>query len=450
MHIKRNYFIEHLDIDHWRQFNHINMSLHPRVNIIAGVNGTGKTTLISILSSALGIRDLRRLEYQHTNMLISYFYSLIRFFSFREWFADGIIGNLKLSNGFSYRIFERHYTNTSCTWIPCEDLHGYRCSSDRFSLSRRFYSFFLRFVYLIWYILLCSTIGLLTIALTRSAFQYTILFQLVFAIIFIYISLEFISYIPVSGSFIYINVVQDILHFLKPNYIQQYEKNNVPLVKACLRITSNICPEANTLRLTDDNSRIIILSPSGLELDINQISHGYAAILEIVWRLCLLERFGLPYVVLMDEPEIHLHPGLQRRFLHNLIKSFPNAQFIIATHSPFIMGASSDAHVYILKQDKEGLVSSFFLSDLNKGGSANELLRDAFELTFTQGIWIEDEVRAILKEYIGAPITTALINEMHEKLRVVGLEQMLPEALSSLVSGEWLKTNETTANDKTD
>ncbi len=41
-----------------------------------------------------------------------------------------------------------------------------------------------------------------------------------------------------------------------------------------------------------------------------------------------------PAVVLIDEIELHLHPGLQRVILPRLQKVFPQAQFIVTTHSP--------------------------------------------------------------------------------------------------------------------
>lgn len=39
-------------------------------------------------------------------------------------------------------------------------------------------------------------------------------------------------------------------------------------------------------------------------------------------------------VVLIDEVDLHLHPGWQQRILPDLTRTFPNVQFIVTTHSP--------------------------------------------------------------------------------------------------------------------
>ncbi len=45
-------------------------------------------------------------------------------------------------------------------------------------------------------------------------------------------------------------------------------------------------------------------------------------------------------VVLIDEPETHLHPNWQKRLGFWLVAHFPNLQFIVTTHSPFICQAA--------------------------------------------------------------------------------------------------------------
>jgi len=54
-------------------------------------------------------------------------------------------------------------------------------------------------------------------------------------------------------------------------------------------------------------------------------------------------------VVLIDELDLHLHPGWQRTVVANLEKTFPNCQFIITTHSPQILGELPAESVMLLK-----------------------------------------------------------------------------------------------------
>lgn len=42
-------------------------------------------------------------------------------------------------------------------------------------------------------------------------------------------------------------------------------------------------------------------------------------------------------VVMIDEVDLHLHPGWQQSILADLTRTFPNIQFIVSTHSPQIV-----------------------------------------------------------------------------------------------------------------
>ena len=53
-------------------------------------------------------------------------------------------------------------------------------------------------------------------------------------------------------------------------------------------------------------------------------------------------------VVLIDELELHLHPGWQRRIVRNLTETFPKCQFIATTHSPQIIGEVEHDRIQIM------------------------------------------------------------------------------------------------------
>ncbi len=52
------------------------------------------------------------------------------------------------------------------------------------------------------------------------------------------------------------------------------------------------------------------------------------------------------FVLLLDEVEVHLHPGWQRRVIPMAERLFPNAQIIASTHSPFVIGSATDAWIH--------------------------------------------------------------------------------------------------------
>ena len=101
---------------------------------------------------------------------------------------------------------------------------------------------------------------------------------------------------------------------------------------------SNPHIEVNPLRLA--------VTINGETLDLMQLSDGYKTLLGLVIDLSM--RMGLANshlddplkaeaVVMIDEVDLHLHPSWQRRVLGDLLRTFSNTQFILTTHSPFVV-----------------------------------------------------------------------------------------------------------------
>uniref|UniRef100_UPI004048A512 AAA family ATPase n=1 Tax=Roseivirga sp. TaxID=1964215 RepID=UPI004048A512 len=84
----------------------------------------------------------------------------------------------------------------------------------------------------------------------------------------------------------------------------------------------------------------------GETLDVMQLSDGYKTLLGLVIDLSIRMGLANPHldnpltaeaVVMIDEVDLHLHPSWQRRVLGDLLRTFPNTQFILTTHSPFVV-----------------------------------------------------------------------------------------------------------------
>lgn len=85
---------------------------------------------------------------------------------------------------------------------------------------------------------------------------------------------------------------------------------------------------------------------NGETLDVMQLSDGYKTLLGLVIDLGIRMGLANPHldnpltaqaVVMIDEVDLHLHPSWQRRVLGDLLRTFPNTQFILTTHSPFVV-----------------------------------------------------------------------------------------------------------------
>lgn len=98
----------------------------------------------------------------------------------------------------------------------------------------------------------------------------------------------------------------------------------------------------------------------GKEFKFTELSDGYAAILDIVVDLILkmqsknslTRAYKKKGIVLIDEVETHLHLEMQKMIMPILTKVFPNIQFIVTTHSPFVLNSLENAVAYDLEHQE--------------------------------------------------------------------------------------------------
>ena len=121
--------------------------------------------------------------------------------------------------------------------------------------------------------------------------------------------------------------------------------------------------------LFEDDTLELIFNPNELNFLIHQqgkqpysfqnLSSGFSSILSIYAHLLMHTEYAeitpdeLEGVALIDELDAHLHVSLQRKIFPFLTKSFPNIQFIVTTHSPFVLTSVDDALIYDLTENRE-------------------------------------------------------------------------------------------------
>ncbi len=190
------------------------------------------------------------------------------------------------------------------------------------------------------------------------------------------------------------------------------------------------------LRELFDNDRLIlkfsleemcfkIKLPDREEFGLDEMASGYEALFDIFSEIVIrMEqqahlKYDLPGLVLIDEIELHLHIAWQKKVLPFLTKVFPNIQFIVATHSPFVVSSIESAVIYDLEKNilvedlssysYECLVDSLFsttaFSDVmgNKYGRYQELVEKAD----TRSISEDKELVDLIKYFKSIPIFMA-------------------------------------------
>jgi energy-coupling factor transporter ATP-binding protein EcfA2 len=111
----------------------------------------------------------------------------------------------------------------------------------------------------------------------------------------------------------------------------------------------------------------------GVSLALRELSDGYQAILVVLFDLILRYHFLFTELddpllgaatVVIDEVDLHLHPRWQRTVVAQLVALFPSTQFILTTHSPAVVqGAIDGKRRVVALQEEGGGVTARTLSD---------------------------------------------------------------------------------------
>ncbi|ENF7818477.1 AAA family ATPase [Enterobacter soli] len=120
--------------------------------------------------------------------------------------------------------------------------------------------------------------------------------------------------------------------------------------------------------------KIFLLQDNKEPFGLDQLSSGFSSILSIYADLLIkaeldkINKHEMNGIVLIDEIDAHLHVTLQKKVFSFFSSSFPNMQFIVTTHSPFVIQSVSDAIVFNLSTlDQMGDLSLYSYTSIIKG-----------------------------------------------------------------------------------
>ncbi|EOS7998690.1 AAA family ATPase, partial [Enterococcus hirae] len=144
--------------------------------------------------------------------------------------------------------------------------------------------------------------------------------------------------------------------------LEFYERENFELMK---KVFSIINPNIK-FKKADARNFEILLNDRGNEVYFEFESAGYKAIVFILLGIISEVEFRMldnkipakefAGVILIDEVDMHLHPAWQREIVRALKETFPNAQFIITTHSPSVLQDLESDEIIPLEIDEKNNV----------------------------------------------------------------------------------------------
>lgn len=124
--------------------------------------------------------------------------------------------------------------------------------------------------------------------------------------------------------------------------------------------------ESDLRNLFEDRDLELVFKSDSFSFEIHQphkepytfqtLSSGFSSIMavyaDLITKVSLrsIDPEELTGVVLIDEIDAHLHVSLQKKILSFLTQAFPRVQFIVSTHSPFVVSSIDDAVIYDLSK----------------------------------------------------------------------------------------------------
>ena len=202
------------------------------------------------------------------------------------------------------------------------------------------------------------------------------------------------------------NVIKDIPSYIatRRNYLATIEED-----LTMKEITNKVINEINgifdILELDvklkgfskDEKTMPIFENSAGEEFHINDLSSGEKQLFLRTLSIKMLEPKNS--IILIDEPELSLHPKWHQRIIEVYKKIGENNQIIIATHSPHILGSVSNENIFILYRNENRKIEAKTGDELysSYGQPVDRVLKDIMGLKSIRTPKIDKDLEELRK-----------------------------------------------------
>lgn len=415
-----------LSIKDWRQFSNIDIVFHEHLTVLTGANGAGKTTVLNLLSKSTGWNPQFVSSYEKDEKGVSKYFNSLKSLGQKIFikltstndnqaiknklgeleFSDGVICDLVLPDNITNGTYgieikggkteKGVYVNSHRPNFPYKAVKSVPTSvATRQQIYSKYNEFNKTFVF--------DTYRNANEVSATSLIKETLASLAIFG----YGNQSVIPNETARKLFEgYVNILRIVL---PPKLGFENISVNIPEVMLCTK-TGNF--------------------------PIDAVSGGISSIIDITWQLYMFADTSESFVALIDEPENHLHPELQKSFLGNLIKAFPNVQFIVATHNPFMISAVKESNVYVLDYNEEHKVFSTKLDYVNRAGTSNAILREVLGIDTSIPFWAENHLKQIIREYLAKDFTQDNLDNLRREMEEIGLAEFIPDTISQIAGGK--------------
>ena len=145
------------------------------------------------------------------------------------------------------------------------------------------------------------------------------------------------------------------------------------------------------IKSLNESSSIEVQTENGEWIPLRDLSYGYqtmtALLVDIGSRM--MDKYpesdnplAEPVIILIDEIDLHLHPKWQRQIMEQFSKYFPQAQFIVTSHSPLIVQAAEavNANIVVCRKDGDKVIIDNNPEEVKGWRIDQILISDLFDL----------------------------------------------------------------------
>jgi hypothetical protein len=401
-----------LTISGWRQFKNVHLTFHPRLTVLTGANGSGKTALLRLLARHFGwaypeLTVPTRDRAGGLIYLLSYLHALQELRTTAipigsiTYAPEGTVApiNAQPSQGPIYNTDIYNIQQVQGVFIPANRPDFIYQTVETIPLrpldSQQSYTRFL------------------DARRSRAMSQYS-QFSEVYHLKETLISWALFGY---------------------GNEVVTADENKLSLFVGFQQLLRTLLPDTLGFSSIEIRPPEVVLKTQSGEFMIDAVSGGIASIIDLAWMI-YSARGGQKMsesVVLIDEVENHLHATMQRSVLPNLLDSFPNTQFIVSTHSPLVVSSVKDSNVFVLDYDADHEVISQRLDLVNRAGTASEILREVLGVSVTTPIWVEQSLDEIATRYSALDVNRESFQSLRDELAALGLGEFAPDTIAAVV-----------------
>ncbi|NRD89817.1 hypothetical protein C8024_10665, partial [Sphingopyxis sp. BSNA05] len=221
---------------------------------------------------------------------------------------------------------------------------------------------------------------------------------------------EFESEYPIASADGHL--IDQLSELERPNWDQQQKKEDFANLESFVR---ELLEDDEVSIEIASNKTHIIVNANGRHIPLEALGSGIHEVFMLAAEIVLNKNS----VILLEEPETHLHPALQKKLMMFLSRQ-NNSQFFITTHSNAIIDAEKASVFYVDQIDNRATVTPLLTNQekynvcRNLGYKASDLLQSNCV------IWVEGPSdRIYLNDWI-AKNNSALLEGIHYSIMFYG------------------------------